>query len=119
MTEKNESFIRYVVITNHGHWGRSPDLLEALKNARVNSFYNLNTTKESKTPLAHVYRLELDPVESRWSDETKAELKRCRVNLTGYENGDLIEPWVDDWGSLQSWGAKGEAEKVIELKIRK
>jgi len=119
MTDKNESLIRYVVITNHGNWGRPPELLGAMKNDKVNAFNSWNTTKDSKTPLAHVYRLELDPVESRWSDETKAELKRCRVNLTGYENGDLIEPWVDDWGSLQSWGATGEAEKVIATTIRK
>ena len=117
MTEKNESFIRYVVVTSHGHWGRSSNLLEALKNARVNSFYNLDTKKD-ETHVAHIYRLELDPVESRWSDETKTEMRACRIILKGYEDGDLIEPWVDDWGSLQSWGAKGEAEKVIELKIK-
>lgn len=119
MTDQNESFIRYVVITNDGYWGRAPELEAALKNARVNSLYSLNTTKDSKTPVAHVYRLELDPVESVYNEQTKAELKRSHISLSGYEDGDLIEPWVDDWGSLQSWGAKGEAEKVIELKIKK
>jgi hypothetical protein len=118
MTEKNESFIRYVVVTSHGFWGRSSNLLEALENARVKSFYNLNTKKDD-THKAYVYRIELDPVESRWTDETKAELKRCRTTLRGYEVGDLIEPWVNDWGAVTSWGAKGdEPELVIELKIK-
>lgn len=117
MTEKNESFIRYVVVTSHGHWGKAPELEAALKNARVNSFYNLNTKKD-ETHKAYVYRIELDPVESRWTAETKAELKKSRVTLDGYEVGDLIEPWVNDWGAVTSWGTGKEPERVIELKIK-
>ncbi len=116
MTEKNESFIRYVVITTDGYWGKSPELEVALKNAKVNSFYNLNSRKKG-TPVAHIYRVELDPVESVWNKETKAELKRSHIILSGYEDGDLIEPWVNDWGSLQAWGAKS-SEKMIKLKIK-
>ena len=117
MTEKNESFVRYVVITDDGYWGKAPELLDALKNAKVNSFYSLNTTKETYTPVAHIYRIELDPVDSRWSEQTKADLKRSNITLTGYEDGDLIEPWVNDWGSLQAWGAKS-IEEMIKLKIK-
>jgi hypothetical protein len=117
MTEKNESFIRYVVVTSHGFWGRSSNLLEALENARVKSFYNLNTKKDD-THKAYVYRIELDPVESRWTAETEAELKKSRVHLKGYEVGDVIEPWVNDWGAVTSWGTGKEPELVIELKIK-
>ena len=115
MTDKNESLIRYVVITNHGYWGKAPELEAALKNANVNAIYALNSKK--KSAVAHVYRVELDPVESVWNEDTKAELKRSHITLAGYEDGDLIEPWVTDWGSLQAWGAKS-SEKVIELKIK-
>ena len=115
MSKENESYIRYVVITTDGYWGRDPKLLVALKNAKVNSFYSLNSKKRGN--VAHIYRVELDPVESVWNEQTKAELKECHVTLNGYENGDLIEPWVNDWGNLGTWGAKS-SEKVIELKIK-
>ena len=115
MTEKNESLVRYVVITTDGYWGKAPELEAALKNANVNSFYALNSIQLGA--VAHVYRVELDPVESVWNEKTKAELKRSHITLTGYEDGDLIEPWVNDWGSLGAWGAKS-SEKVIELKIK-
>ena len=112
---KSSSLVRYVVITTDGYWGKDSDLLVALKNAKVNTFYALNSKKRGN--LAHIYRVELDPVESVWNDETKAELKRCHIRLDGYENGDLIEPWVNDWGQLQAWGAK-PAELVIKLQIK-
>lgn len=115
---QNETFIRYVVTTSQGRWARGTELLEALKDAGVNSFCDLNSQKD-ETHIAHVYRVELDPVESRWDEETRAELKRCRVRLDGYEVGDLIEPWVNSNGQVVSWGAKhDEPELVIKLKIK-
>ena len=117
MTEKNESLIRYVVITTKGYWGRGPKLEAALKNAKVNSFLALNSKKETAS-VAHVYRIELDPVESRYSDKVKAaDYSRSMATFSGYEEGDLIEPWVNEFGSLGSWGARS-CEKVIELKIK-
>ena len=116
MTDKNESYIRYVVITNHGYWGKDSELEAALKNANVNSIYALNSKKEN-AHVAHVYRVELDPVDSVYNEESRKGLKASHISFSGYEEGDLIEPWVNDWGSLGAWGAKS-SEKVIELKIK-
>jgi hypothetical protein len=115
MKDKNESLIRYVVITTCGYWGKAPELKDALKNANVNAIYALNSKK--KSAVAHVYRVELDPVDSVYNEESRKGLKSQHVSFTGYEEGDLIEPWVNDWGSLSAWGAKS-SEKVIELKIK-
>lgn len=115
MTEKNESFIRYVVITTYGYWGKATELKDALKNANVNSFYALNSKKRGNA--CHIYRVELDPVESVYNEESRKGLKSQHVSFTGYEEGDLIEPWVNDWGSLSAWGAKS-CELVIKLQIK-
>lgn len=114
MTDKNESLVRYVVITTDGYWGKSTKLEDALKKASVNTFYSLNSKKKDAYT-AHVYRLELDPVESVYNARSASELRKSGISLDGYEDGDIIEPWVNDWGSLGSWGAKS-TEKVIELK---
>ena len=114
MTDKNESLVRYVVITTDGYWGKSPKLEDALKKASVTTFYSLNSKKKDAYT-AHVYRLELDPVESVYNARSASELRKSGISLDGYEDGDIIEPWVNDWGSLGSWGAKS-TEKVIELK---
>ncbi len=115
MSKENESLVRYVVITTQGYWGKDPKLEVALKNANVNAIYALNSKK--KTAVAHVYRVELDPVNSVFNEESRKGLKASHVSFTGYEEGDLIEPWVNDWGNLGTWGAKS-SEKVIELKIK-
>ena len=114
MSKENESLVRYVVITSDGYWGKSPKLEDALKNASVTTFYSLNSKKKDAYT-AHVYRLELDPVESVYNARSASELRKSGISLDGYEDGDIIEPWVNDWGSLGSWGAKS-TEKVIELK---
>ena len=114
MTDKNESLVRYVVITTDGYWGKSTKLEDALKKASVNTFYSLNSKKKDAYT-AHIYRLELDPVESVYNARSASELRKSGISLDGYEDGDIIEPWVNDWGSLGSWGAKS-TEKVIELK---
>ena len=115
MTDKNESYIRYVVITTRGYWGKDPELKVALKNANVNAIYALNSKK--KSGVAHVYRVELSPVDSIFNEESRKGLKANHISFSGYEEGDLIEPWVNDWGNLGTWGAKS-SEKVIELKIK-
>jgi hypothetical protein len=114
MTDKNESLVRYVVITTDGYWGKSTKLEDALKKASVTTFYSLNSKKKDAYT-AHVYRLELDPVESVYNEESAKAIRASGISLDGYEDGDIIEPWVNDWGSLGSWGAKS-TEKVIELK---
>ena len=114
MSKVNQDLVRYVVITSDGHWGKSPKLEDALKNASVTTFYSLNSKKKDAYK-AHVYRLELDPVESVYNARSASELRKSGIGLDGYEDGDIIEPWVNDWGSLGSWGAKS-TEKVIELK---
>ena len=116
MKDKNESLIRYVVITTYGYWGKAPELKDALKNAGVNSFYALNSKKRGNA--CHIYRIELDPVESVFNEQSKAELSQSGVSLDDdYQDGDLIEPWVNDWGSLSAWGAKS-CELVIKLQIK-
>jgi hypothetical protein len=115
MSKENESYIRYVVITTRGYWGKDPELKVALKNANVNAIYALNSKK--KSAVAHVYRVELDPVYSIFNEESRKGLKANHISFSGYEEGDLIEPWVNDWGNLGTWGAKS-SEKVIELKIK-
>ena len=115
MSKENESYIRYVVITTQGYWGKDPELKVALKNANVNAIYALNSKK--KSAVAYVYRVELDPVNSVFNEESRKGLKANHVSFSGYEEGDLIEPWVNDWGNLGTWGAKS-SEKVIELKIK-
>ena len=114
MSKENESLVRYVVITTDGYWGKSTKLEDALKKASVTTFYSLNSKKKDAYT-AHVYRLELDPVESVYNERSASELRKSGISLDGYEDGDIIEPWVNDWGSLGSWGAKS-TEKVIELK---
>ncbi len=114
MSKENESLVRYVVITPDGYWGKSTKLEDALKKASVTTFYSLNSKKKDAYT-AHVYRLELDPVESVYNARSASELRKSGISLDGYEDGDIIEPWVNDWGSLGSWGAKS-TEKVIELK---
>lgn len=115
MKDKTDSLIRYVVITSYGYWGKAPKLKDALKNANVNSFYALNSKKQGKA--CHIYRVELDPVKSIFNEESRKGLKSQHVSFEGYEEGDLIEPWVNDWGSLSTWGAKS-CEQVIKLQIR-
>ena len=115
MTDKNESLIRYVVITTYGYWGKATELKDALKNAGVNSFYALNSKKRGNA--CHIYRVELDPVESVFNEKSRKGLKSQNVSFTGYDEGDLIEPWVNDWGSLSAWGAKS-CELVIKLQIK-
>ena len=112
---KSSSLVRYVVITSYGYWGKAPELEIALKNANVNSFYALNSKKEGKA--CHIYRVELDPVKSVFNEESRKGLKSQHVTFTGYEEGDLIEPWVSDWGGVSAWGAKS-CELVIKLKIK-
>ena len=114
MNKVNQDLVRYVVITSDGYWGKSPKLKDALKNASVTTFYSLNSKKKDAYT-AHVYRVELDPVESVYNEESAKAIRSSGISLDGYEEGDLIEPWVNDWGSLGSWGAKS-TEKVIELK---
>ena len=46
MTDKNESLVRYVVITTDGYWGKSTKLEDALKKASVTTFYSLNSKKK-------------------------------------------------------------------------
>ena len=116
MTE-NKNVVRYVVITSDFYWGKAETMEEALKNANVNHIYALNS--KAKNPnKAVVYRVELDPVNSVFNEQSKAELRQSGVSLgDDYEDGDLIEPWVNDWGSRGTWGAR-TTEKVIELKIK-
>ena len=114
MNNEKTNLVRYIVTTSHGYWGKAPELEVALKNAKVNSFYALNSKKDGKA--CHVYRVELDPVESVFNEKSRKGLKASHVGFTGYEEGDLIEPWVNDWGNVGAWGAK--IEKVIDLKIK-
>mgnify|MGYP003149935223 FL=1 len=116
MANKNESLIRYVVITTYGYWGKAPELIDALKNAGVNSFYALNSKKRGNA--CHIYRIELDPVESVFNEQSKSALSQNGVSLDDdYQDGDLIEPWVNDWGGVGTMGAKS-CELVINLQIK-
>lgn len=115
MSNETTNLVRYVVITSHYYWGKAETLAEAFKKAQVNSLYAFDSKKE-KTNKAVVYRIELDPVDSVYNARSASELRKSGISLDGYDDGDLIEPWVNDWGNVGAWGAK--IEKVIDLKIK-
>ena len=118
MTE-SKNLIRYVVITSSFWWGKGETMKEALENAHVNQIYALNS-KVKNPKEAVVYRIELDPIKSVINDlyKSRAELALSCVSLDeDYQEGDLVEPWVDLWGHCCSWGAKN-TEEVIRLKIK-
>ena len=115
MSNEKTNLVRYVVITSTYYWGKGKTLEEALKNAHVNGIYALNSKKEN-TNKARVYRVELDPVKSVYDEKSAKAISSSGMTLEGYSEGDLIEPWVYDIGTLGTWGAK--TEKVIDLKIK-
>jgi hypothetical protein len=114
MSKENENLVRYVVINSRYYWGKSETLEDALQNANVNGIYALNSKKKN-TATAMVYRVEIDPIEGILTEKKREVLDQRGISTDDLEIGDVIEPWVEDFGGV---GAFGKIERVIKLKIK-
>jgi hypothetical protein len=104
---------QYLVATSEGRWGRGDDLQTALKNAIA---LNKAETKLKKGISVFTY-INIQLEEDRLTQERIEALasdRHCQV--TGYNVGEFMAPWIDNYGSPHYYGILEELNVGILLK---
>jgi hypothetical protein len=94
-------YTQYLVATSEGRWGRGDDLKTALKNANA---LNKSQTKPKRGIEIFAY-INIQLEDDRLTQErVDALAKGPFVKVTGYEPGEFMLPWIDDYGSPHHYG---------------
>ena len=94
-------YTQYLAATSEGRWGRGDDLKTALKNANA---LNKSQTKPKKG-IEIVAYINIQREEDKLTQERIDALANGPfIKVTGYEPGDFMLPWIDDYGCPHHYG---------------
>lgn len=122
MENPSNEVVFYIAITNEMNWGRGKTILEALTNARALSKGRWKRIKSRTSPkwdgATYQFEVWLKKNTQTDADRLTAEmLEDCRRHyvLKGYEVGDHLIPFVNDYGATVSYGKTVEIDVPAEF----
>lgn len=84
----------YLAWSPFREWGAGPTPTVAMRRAKA-----LNAQGKLKKNYLKTKLMRVDQDDScRYSDEIAASIKACHVQVTGYSEGDFVEPFVNEYG---------------------
>jgi hypothetical protein len=92
-------FKYFVALTNEGYWGRGDTLIKALRNADA-----INKNKQLKRNVNVLAFINLQKDGDQMTKDQFASDKSRGITHKGYQVGDWMKPFVDDYGSVNYKG---------------
>lgn len=93
---KKTAFKKYLIATNMGKWGRGDTMLKALENACALNGKRTGVRRGIKTMAWINLQMEDDRLTK---EDIVAMSNNQHLNITGYQVGDFMEPWITCYGS--------------------
>lgn len=92
-------FKYFIALTDVGYWGRGDTLIKALRNADA-----INKNKKLKRNVNIVAYMNLQKDGDQMTKDQFANDKNLGITHVGYQVGDWMKPFVDDYGSVNYKG---------------